>query len=153
MKRKSYPTDLTDEQWQRIQPLLPSPKSGTAKGGRPAADTREVLDAVFYHLRGGQAWRMLPHGFPAWQAVYARFRLRRLAGVWEKAHAALREEVRLAAGAPPSPATLRVDSQSVKTTHRGGPKGYDGGEKGEGPQALRGGRLARPGVGAAGAAG
>jgi putative transposase len=136
MTRKPYPTDLTDEQWQRVQPLLPSPKSGTPKGGRPAADTREVLDAVFYLLRGGQAWRMLPHDFPPWKTVYTRFRLWRLAGVWERVHAVLREEVRIEAGAPPSPQTLRVDSQSVKTTHRGGPRGFDGGKKGQGTQAV-----------------
>ena len=135
MTRKPYPTDLTDDQWERIEPLLPKPKSGTPRGGRPAADTREVLDAIFYLLRGGQAWRMLPHDFPPWKTVYTRFRLWRLAGVWDKVHAALREEVRIEAGHPPTPATLRVDSQTAKTTHRGGPRGFDGGKKGGRPQA------------------
>jgi putative transposase len=77
-----------------------------------------VVNAIFYHLQAGEAWRMLPHDFPAWQTVYGLFRDWRLAGAWEKVHAALREEVRIAAGVP-TPETLRVDSQTVKTTHRG----------------------------------
>lgn len=138
MTRKPYPTDLTDAQWERLQPLLPSPRSGTPRGGRPAADTREVVNAVLHLTRSGGSWRLLPHDFPAWQTVYTRFRLWRLAGVWDRAHAALRAEVRVEAGYPPTPETLRVDSQTVKTTRRGGPKGYDGGEKGRRPQAVRG---------------
>ena len=136
MTRKPYPTDLTDDQRQRIEPLLPRPKSGTPRGGRPAADTREVLNALFYLLRSGQAWRMLPHDFPPWKTVYTRFRLWRLAGVWDRVHGTLREEVRIEAGHPPTPETLRVDSQSVKTTHRGGPRGFDGGKKGRRTQAV-----------------
>jgi putative transposase len=138
MTRKPYPTDLTDDQWERIEPLLPKPKSGTRKGGRPAADTRAVLDAIFYLLRGGCAWRMLPHDVPPWKSVYTRVRVWRLAGVGERVHDALRAEVRIEAGHPPAPATLRVDSQTVKTTHRGGPRGFDGGKKGQRAQAVRG---------------
>jgi transposase len=150
MTRTSYPTDLTDSQWERLEPLLPKSKSGSPNGGRPAADLREVADAVFYHLRAGGAWRMLPHDFPPWQTVYHHFRRWRLDGVWQAVHDRLREDVRVEAGAPPTPQTGRVDSQTVKTTHRGGPKGYDGGKKDRRPQAVYHGGLAGADLGLVG---
>ena len=88
-----------------------------------------MVHAVLCRLRAGGSWRRRPHDFPAWQAVSTRFRLWRPAGVWERAHDAPRAEVRLDAGHPPTPETLRVDRQTVTTTRRGGPKGYDGGKK------------------------
>ncbi len=150
MSRKPYPTDLSDAQWEQLEPLIPKPKSGTRKGGRPAVDRREIVNAMFYHVRTGGAWRLLPHDFPPWQTVYGRFRAWRLDGTWERIHATLRAEVRVAAGAPPTPETLRVDSQTVKTTHRGGPDGWDGGKKNQRPQAVHRGRFARVGVGPVG---
>ena len=84
MTRQSYPTDLTDAQWERLGPYLPTPKSGTRKGGRPAADLREVVNAVVYQLRGGPAWRLLPHDFPPRQTVYGHFRRWRDDGTWER---------------------------------------------------------------------
>ena len=123
MTRKPYPTDLTDDQWERLEPLLPKPRSGTRKGGRPATDRREVVNAVFYHLRAGGAWELLPHDFPHYKTVFHHFRQWRLTGVWERVHDRLREDVRVEAGYPPQPQTGRIDSQTVKTTRTRGDRG------------------------------
>jgi transposase len=151
MKRKPYDTDLTDEQWQRLEPYLPRPKAGGPKGGRPQeVDRREVLNAIFYHLRGGAAWRLLPHDFPPWSTVYDYFRRWRLDGTWERVHARLRADVRLEAGRPPTPSAGVLDSQTVKTTHRGGIRGYDAGKKNQRPQAARAGGHAGADLGGGG---
>ena len=116
--RSLYPSDLTDPQWNRVAPLLPKKRS---RRGRPrTASYREILNAILYLIRTGCAWRLLPHDLPHWKTVYTYFRLWRLAGLWEKIHERLREETRRAAGREVSPSAAILDSQSVKTTEKGG---------------------------------
>jgi putative transposase len=122
-----YPTDVTDEQWDLLKEYWPAPKAPNTRG-RPPVDQRRVCNALLYFVRGGCAWRMMPHDFGHWETIYGYFRRFKRDGHWQRIHDILRGEVRAQVGKRSQPTAAILDSQSVRAADQAGERGYDKGK-------------------------
>jgi putative transposase len=126
MKRKTYPTDLSDKQWKLLEPMLPPPERF---GRKRVVNLRKIFNALCYLSRSGCQWRLLPREFPKWQTVYYYFRMWREAEWFIALNQKLRQKIRLLAGKTSNPSAAIIDSQSVKTDEQAKAKGYDAGKR------------------------
>ena len=128
MNDQIYSSDLTSAQWRFLQPLLPKP----SPRGRPPTQPRQMINAIFYALRSGCQWRLLPKEFGPWQTVYGWFRRWKLGGLWSQLNDRLRAHVRAAAGKRCRPTAAILDSQTVRSSDHPGATGYDAAKKTKG---------------------